>query len=104
MGRKIPAAILLAGLSVGAMPAAAATLPARAPGLWQSTTTVLGADGKPLANAVNVVTLSCVDPATDVKFFTSGGSACSSLTISGAGAAYAIDGHCTAAGQAGAHP
>jgi hypothetical protein len=105
MGNKIRVAVAvsvaLTGLGmVGAMPAAAASLPARAPGLWQSTTTVLGTDGKPLANAQNVVTLSCVDPATDLKFFISGGSACSSLTISGAGTDYTIDGHCLQQGKA----
>jgi Protein of unknown function (DUF3617) len=81
------------------MPAMAATLPARTPGLWQSTTTVTGADGKPIANAANVVTVSCIDPATDLKFFTSGGSACASLTITGSEANYTIDGSCTQQGK-----
>jgi hypothetical protein len=87
-----------AGLG-GVGPAMAATLPARAPGLWQSTTTVTGADGKPLANAANVVTVSCVDPATDIKFFVSGGSACSRLVIAGTGATYTIDGSCMQQGK-----
>jgi len=81
------------------MAAAADTLPARAPGLWQSTTTVDGPDGQPLANAINVVTVSCVDPATDLKFFISGASACSSLVISGSGARYTITGVCTQQGR-----
>jgi hypothetical protein len=83
----------------GAQNAAAATLPARAAGLWQSTTTVSGADGKPLVGATDVVTVSCVDPATDLKFFTSGGSACSSLVISGHGQTYAIKGQCVQHGR-----
>jgi hypothetical protein len=94
---------MLSGLILvmtGAAPALAATLPARAPGLWQSTSTVTGPDGKPLANATNVVTVSCVDPATDLKFFLSGASACSSLNIAGSGGSYTIDGACTLRGKA----
>ncbi len=79
--------------------AVAATLPARAPGLWQSTTTVTGPDGKPLPNAENVVTVSCVDPSTDIKFFTSNGSDCTSLDISGSGTKYAINGSCKQRGN-----
>jgi hypothetical protein len=79
--------------------AQAATLPARAPGLWQSTTTVTGANGEPLPHASDVVTLSCVDPSTDLKFFTTNGSDCSSLAISGAGSTYKIDGACTQNGK-----
>src|SRR5271163_1196676 len=94
----VAAALAALGLGAG-MPVMAATLPARTPGLWQSTTTVTGPDGKPLPNAVNVVTVSCVDPATDLKFFTSGGSACASLTIAGSGADYTIDGSCTQQGK-----
>ena len=94
----VAAALAVLGLGA-AMPVMAATLPARTPGLWQSTTTVTGPDGKPVANAVNVVTVSCVDPATDLKFFTSGGSACASLTIAGSGAKYTIDGSCTQQGK-----
>ena len=63
----VAAALAVLGLGV-AMPVMAATLPARTPGLWQSTTTVTGPDGKPLPNAVNVVTVSCVDPATTSNF------------------------------------
>ena len=48
---------------------------------------------------MNVVTVSCVDPATDLKFFISGGSACASLTIAGSGADYTIDGSCTQQGK-----
>lgn len=87
-------------LGLAAGPAFAADLPARAPGLWQSTATVTGPDGKPLENAVNVVTVSCVDALNDQKFFTSEQSACSSLSISGGDAgSYSIDGICT--GQSG---
>jgi hypothetical protein len=93
-------AVLLVILGVGAAgQAAGATLPARAPGLWRSTTTVTGPNGQPLANAADVVTVSCVDPATDIKFFMSGGSACSSLRISGSGTTYGIDGTCTQLGK-----
>ena len=100
MGKKILRAAASTALGLGlAMPAMAATLPARAPGLWRSVTTVLGENGQPLANAENVVTLSCVDPQTDIKFFISGGSACSSLTIAGGGKDYAIDGHCMQQGR-----
>ncbi|MBU6425247.1 MAG: DUF3617 family protein [Rhodospirillales bacterium] len=70
-------------------------LPARAPGLWQSTTSVMGPDGQPMAQAQNVVTLTCVDPATDQEFLLSGQSRCSKLTISGSGDTYKIDGTCT---------
>jgi len=88
----------MAGLAAGGF-AQAATLPARAPGLWQSTTTVLDASGQAIANATDVVTVSCVDPATDLKFFTSGDDNCSSLTISGSGSTYMIDGQCTQQGK-----
>jgi hypothetical protein len=93
-------AVFLVILGVGAAgQAAGATLPTRAPGLWKSTTTVTGPNGQPLPNAADVVTVSCVDPATDIKFFISGGSACSSLRISGSGTAYGIDGTCTQLGK-----
>ncbi len=85
---------------LAAQSAVAADLPSRAPGLWQSTTTVTGPDGKPLANAVNVVTVSCVDALTDQKFFISGGSACDSLNISGDGNTFKIDGTCRQQGRA----
>jgi hypothetical protein len=93
-------AVFLVVLGVGAAgQAAGATLPARESGLWKSTTTVTGPDGQPLANATDVVTVSCVDPVTDIKFFISGGSACSSLRISGSGTTYGIDGTCTQLGK-----
>lgn len=77
-----------------APPALAADLPARAPGLWQSTTTALGADGQPLPNAENVISVSCVDPLNDEKFFLSESAACTGLTISGSGGTYNIDATC----------
>jgi hypothetical protein len=92
MKLRMVSALVLVGMAAQA--AVAADLPSRAPGLWQSTTTVKGPDGKPLANAVNVVTVSCVDALTDQKFFISGGSACGSLGISGDGDTYKISGSC----------
>jgi hypothetical protein len=97
MTKRILSGFFLATLI--AAPAVAAQLPARAPGLWQSTTTVTGPDGKPLSNAVNVVTVSCIDALNDQKFFTSNQSACASLTISGKGNSYSIDGSCNGQGQ-----
>jgi len=79
--------------------ALAVSLPARAPGLWQSTTTVTGPDGNPLPNAANIITVSCVDPFTDAKFFMLDANSCSSLTLSGSGATYAIDGACNQLGK-----
>jgi hypothetical protein len=79
--------------------AAAQSLPARAPGLWQSTTTVTGANGQPLPNASNVMTLSCVDAATDQKFFTTGESHCSEFSISGSGQVFHIDSTCNQLGK-----
>jgi len=79
--------------------AAAQSLPARAPGLWQSTTTVTGANGQPLPNASNVMTLSCVDAATDEKFFTTGRSHCSEFSIAGAGQTFTIDSTCDQLGK-----
>jgi hypothetical protein len=79
--------------------AMATTLPARMPGLWQSTTTVIGPDGKPLPQASNVVTVSCVDAVTDAKFFTSNESACNNLAISDVGGRFAIDGTCLEQGR-----
>jgi hypothetical protein len=92
------------GLVIGVMlavagPALGASLPPRQPGLWQSTTTVTGPDGKPLPNAINVVTVSCVDATTDLKFFLSNESACSSFALTGAGSQYEIDGSCTQDGR-----
>ena len=80
-------------------PALADGLPARAPGLWQSTTTVDGPDGQPLANAVDVMTVSCVDALNDQKFFLSNQSACTSLTVSQSGSSYRIDGVCSQNGK-----
>jgi hypothetical protein len=88
---------IVSGLFLGsfiAAPALAGNLPARTPGLWQSTTTVTGANGRPLAHEVNVVTVSCIDALNDQTFFTSEKSACASLTISGSGNSYNIDGVC----------
>jgi len=95
--KRIAPAFALA--SMLASPAMAANLPARAVGLWQSVTTVTGPDGQPLPNAANVVTVYCVDQMNDQKFFTSNQSACSSLTISGSGSNYSIDGVCQGAGR-----
>ena len=80
-------------------PALAAGLPAREPGLWQSSTTVTGPDGQPLANAVNVVTVSCVDVLNDQKFFLANQSACNNLSVSGSGGSYKINGMCTQHGK-----
>jgi len=80
-------------------PALAAGLPAREPGLWQSTTTATGPDGQPLANAVNVVTVSCVDVLNDQKFFLANQSACNNLSVSGSGGSYKINGMCTQRGK-----
>jgi len=96
MTKRIFSGLFLATLI--AAPALAADLPARTPGLWQSTTTVTGPDGKPLPNAANVVTLSCVDALNDQKFFTSNQNACTGLTISGQGNSYNIDGSCQSQG------
>lgn len=85
-------ALSLAGL------AWADSLPSRAPGLWRSTTSVTGPGGVPMAQAQNVMTLTCVNPATDQKFLLSGQSQCSQLTISGSGANYKIDGTCAQPG------
>jgi len=67
--------------------------------MWQSTTTVTDAKGNPLPAAQNIVTVSCVDPATDFKFLTSGASQCKSLNISGSGSNYTITGTCQAPGK-----
>jgi hypothetical protein len=90
---------LVCGGILAAQMAGAAVLPARAPGLWQSTTTVSGPDGRALTNATDVVTVSCVDPATDLKFFESGEKSCTSLDVSGSGSKYAIDGRCVQQGK-----
>jgi len=76
-----------------------ADLPPRTPGLWQSTSTVIGPNGKPVAHEVDVVTVSCIDAMNDQKFFTSNQSACTSLAISGSGNRYSISGICNNQGQ-----
>lgn len=80
-------------------PVAAAQLPAREPGLWQSVTTVTGPNGQALPHALNVVTVSCVDSLNDQKFFTSEKSACTKLQISGGGSHYSIVGTCADVGR-----
>jgi hypothetical protein len=85
--------------SLMAQAAGAATLPARAPGLWQSVSTVRGPDGAVLPHAKNVVTVSCVDAENDAKFFTSGESACTALRVSGAGQHFTINGACRDQGR-----
>jgi hypothetical protein len=89
---KLVSVLMIFGLV--AQNAVAADLPARAPGLWKSTTTVAGPDGKPLANAVDVVTVSCVNALNDKKFFMSGARACTRLGLSGSGDTYKINGVC----------
>ncbi|OYV39982.1 MAG: hypothetical protein B7Z81_02615 [Acidocella sp. 20-61-6] len=79
--------------------ARAATLPLRQAGMWQSSTVVTLADGKKYRDGAPIVTVSCVDPATDLKFFTFEGSSCSSMNISGAGTTYEIDGACKDEGK-----
>jgi hypothetical protein len=96
MKRIVPALVFASML---AAPALAADLPSRTAGLWQSVTTVIGPNGQPLQNASGVVTLSCVDALNDQKFFTSEQSDCSSLTVSGGGSSYNIDGACQAEGR-----
>lgn len=92
MKRHIPAA--LAALLV-ANAAAATTLPKRQPGLWQSTTNVTTQTGQPVPHGTNIVSVSCVNPDNDAQFFTSGGSHCTNLVITGQGATYAISGTCS---------
>jgi hypothetical protein len=79
--------------------ARAAELPARQPGLWQSSTVVTLADGTKARGGAPVVTVSCIDALTDQKFFTVGASSCTSFNISGGGAQYAIDSQCTDQGK-----
>jgi hypothetical protein len=80
-------------------PARAAELPPRQPGLWLSSTIVTLADGSKYRGGAPVITVSCVDPATDLKFFTSSGSSCGALRISGGGQQFQITGSCQ--GQTG---
>jgi hypothetical protein len=97
MIKRIISGLLLT--TILSAPAVAAQLPSRTPGLWQSTTTVTGPDGRPLAGAGSVVTVSCVDALDDQGFFTAEKSACSKLAITGSGNSYNIDGVCTGQGQ-----
>lgn len=48
--------------------ASAASLPASQAELWMSSTIVTLADGTKYRSRAPVVTVSCVDPATDLKF------------------------------------
>jgi hypothetical protein len=89
--------VLLLMLAHGAR---AASLPARQAGLWLSSTIVTLADGTKYRGGAPVVTVSCVDPATDLKFFTYSGPSCGALQISGAGRQFELHGSCN--GQAGA--
>lgn len=89
----------LALLLYHAAPAHAASLPARQPGMWQSSTVVTMPDGTKARGGAPVVTVSCVDALDDQKFFLINGSACSSLDVSGHGPTYRIDGTCTHAGK-----
>jgi len=59
MMKRVVSGFFLSTLIAG--PVLAANLPARTAGLWQSTTTVAGPDGKPLPGTTKVVTVSCVD-------------------------------------------
>jgi hypothetical protein len=67
--------------------------------MWRSSTVVILPDGTKARGGAPVVTVSCVDPATDLKFFTVGSSQCSLFNISGAGARYSIDSNCTQTGK-----
>ncbi len=84
---------------VSAVPSRAASLPARQPGLWQSSTVVTMPDGTKARGGAPVVTVSCVDALNDQKFFLINGSSCSSLNVSGQGGHYSIDGTCSHAGK-----
>jgi hypothetical protein len=87
---------LFSVLALGSVHGAfAQSLPARQPGLWQSVTNVTDRNGNPVPHGSNIVSVSCVDPSTDVKFFTSGQSQCQNLTIGGAGNKFTIDGTCS---------
>jgi hypothetical protein len=83
----------------GTTQAHAATLPARQPGLWLSSTIVTLADGSKYRGGNPVITVSCVDPATDLKFFTYSGSSCTALKVAGTGQQFNITGNCQ--GQTG---
>jgi len=79
--------------------ARAGELPARQPGMWQSSTVVTLSDGTKARGGAPVITVSCIDALTDQKFFTIGSSQCSSFNISGGGSQYAIDSSCTDMGK-----
>ncbi len=96
MRRKIWLAVVG---SLLAQAAGAATLPSRAPGLWQSISTVRGPEGQILPNADNVVTVTCVDTDDAALFFISGESACTKLSVSGAAGHFTIFGACSEQGQ-----
>jgi hypothetical protein len=97
--RAVIVAGALAAVLVFPLAARAAELPARQPGLWQSSTVVTLADGTKARGGAPVVTVSCVDALTDQKFFTVGASSCSAFNISGGGSQYAIDSQCTDQGK-----
>jgi len=97
--RAVIVAGALGAVMVFPLSARAAELPSRQPGMWQSSTVVTLADGTKARGGAPVVTVSCVDALTDQKFFTIGGSSCSSLNISGGGSQYEIDSSCTDQGK-----
>ncbi|HQU03819.1 MAG TPA: hypothetical protein PLT25_03800 [Acidocella sp.] len=100
MMRRYGLATLIVGLGILASHHAdAATLPQRQAGLWQSNTVVTLPDGSQYRGGAPVVTVSCVDPATDLKFFTFEGSSCTNMNISGSGAQYNISGACKDQGK-----
>jgi hypothetical protein len=99
MFRYVIATVIAGFCVMVSQPASAASLPSRQPGLWQSSTVVTLANGNKYRNGAPVVTVSCVDPASDLKFFTFEGSACTSLNISGTGTSYQINGACKEQGK-----
>ncbi|OYV49484.1 MAG: hypothetical protein B7Y73_06415 [Acidocella sp. 35-58-6] len=99
ISRFILATFVLGITTLAAHEARAATLPLRQAGMWQSSTVVTLADGKKYRDGAPIVTVSCVDPSTDLKFFTFEGSSCTSMNISGSGTTYDIDGACKDEGK-----
>jgi hypothetical protein len=91
---RLDKSLLLSVVLLMPVAAMAGTLPARQPGMWQSVTNVTDASGAPLPKATNIVTVSCVDPATDIKFLLSGTSRCGTLKLQGHGSDYKITGAC----------
>jgi len=77
----------------------AASLPARQPGMWRSSTEVTLPNGTLAGGGTPVVTVTCVDALNDQKFFLINGSACSSLNVSGQGTQFRIDGTCAHKGK-----